>query len=108
METTALLTLLRQGELDQRIDDIYGAAEDRSAVRARLEELVVEFGEVFPGVPAALFTAPGRTEMGGNHTDHQQGQILAGSVTLDMIACAGIEGTGEIRVSSAGYPDVAT
>lgn len=107
METTALLTLLRQGELDQRIDDIYGAAEDRSAVRARLEELVVEFGEVFPGVPAALFTAPGRTEMGGNHTDHQQGQILAGSVTLDMIACAGIEGTGEIRVSSAGYPDVA-
>ena len=52
----------------------------------------------------ALFSAPGRTEIGGNHTDHQHGRVLAASVDMDMIAAAGINGSSQIRILSEGFP----
>ena len=52
---------------------------------------------------AALFSAPGRTEIGGNHTDHQHGCVLAGSVNYDMIAAAAPNPYKEIRLQSEGY-----
>ena len=51
-----------------------------------------------------LFSAPGRTEVGGNHTDHQHGMVLAGSVDLDVIAIVSENATNTIRIKSAGYP----
>ena len=48
-------------------------------------------------------TAPGRTEIGGNHTDHQHGRVLAGSVNIDMIAAAAPNGLNQLRVQSEGY-----
>ena len=53
---------------------------------------------------AALFSAPGRTEIGGNHTDHQHGRVLAASVDLDILAAAAPNQSGMIRVQSQGYP----
>lgn len=53
---------------------------------------------------ATLFSAPGRTELGGNHTDHQRGCVLAGSVNLDIIACVALNGENVIRIQSEGYP----
>ncbi len=53
-----------------------------------------------------LFSAPGRTEIGGNHTDHQQGRVLAASVDMDMIAAASATDDGMIRVKSEGYREV--
>lgn len=53
---------------------------------------------------AILFSAPGRTELGGNHTDHQRGCVLAGSVNLDIIACVALNGENVIRIQSEGYP----
>ncbi len=53
---------------------------------------------------AALFSGPGRTEIGGNHTDHQHGHVLCGSVDLDMLACAAPNGKEVIRIHSEGYP----
>src|SRR5699024_10285018 len=57
-----------------------------------------------PEAAAALFSGPGRTEIGGNHTDHQHGHVLCGSVDLDMLACAAPNGLNVIRVQSEGYP----
>ena len=51
----------------------------------------------------ALYSAPGRTEIGGNHTDHQRGKVMAGSVDLDAIACAAPNGTNTVNVFSEGY-----
>ena len=51
-----------------------------------------------------LFSAPGRTEVGGNHTDHQHGMVLAGSVDLDVIAVVSENATNTVRIKSAGYP----
>ena len=52
---------------------------------------------------AALFSAPGRTEIGGNHTDHQQGCVLAGAVNIDMIAAVGENNLNQLRLTSEGY-----
>ncbi len=51
-----------------------------------------------------LFSAPGRTEIGGNHTDHQHGAILAGSLNLDVIAAVRLNGTNEVCIKSEGFP----
>lgn len=51
-----------------------------------------------------IFSAPGRTEIGGNHTDHQHGAVLAGSLNLDVIGIAAKNGTNIIRIKSEGYP----
>ncbi len=51
-----------------------------------------------------LFSAPGRTEIGGNHTDHNHGRVLAASVNLDVIAVAAPTAEPVVRVQSAGYP----
>ena len=52
-----------------------------------------------------LFSAPGRTEVGGNHTDHQQGCVLAAGVDLDVIAVARKTDTGIIRIQSEGFAE---
>ena len=62
------------------------------------------FTAAFGAVPTHYFSAPGRTEIGGNHTDHQRGRVLAGAVDLDIIAAVRPNGTETIRVHSKGYP----
>ncbi len=62
------------------------------------------FSAIFGGEPTRYFSAPGRTEIGGNHTDHQRGRVLAGAVNLDTVAAVRPNGTNEIRIQSAGYP----
>ena len=58
----------------------------------------------FGHMPERYFSAPGRTEIGGNHTDHQRGCVLAGAVDLDSVAAVGVNGENTIRILSEGYP----
>ena len=62
------------------------------------------FAASFEGAPERYFSAPGRTEIGGNHTDHQRGRVLAGAVNLDTVAAVRVTGTNLIRIQSKGYP----
>ena len=62
------------------------------------------FATVFGCAPEAYFSAPGRTEISGNHTDHQRGRVLAAAVNLDTRAAVRVNGTDEIRIQSKGYP----
>ena len=62
------------------------------------------FAAAFGGAPERYFSAPGRTEIGGNHTDHQRGRVLAGAVNLDTVAAVRLNGTDTIRILSKGYP----
>jgi galactokinase len=55
------------------------------------------------GEDASIFSAPGRTEVGGNHTDHQQGRVIAGAVDLDVIAAVNKTNTNVIRVYSENF-----
>ena len=62
------------------------------------------FSAAFGGQPTRYFSAPGRTEIGGNHTDHQRGRVLAAAVNLDTVAAVRVNGTDTIRILSKGYP----
>ena len=62
------------------------------------------FAAAFGGTPERYFSAPGRTEIGGNHTDHQRGRVLAAAVNLDTRAAVRLNGTNVIRILSKGYP----
>ena len=68
------------------------------------EKLDVGFAGAFGGAPERYFSAPGRTEISGNHTDHQRGRVLAGAVNLDTVAAVRVNGTDTIRILSKGYP----
>lgn len=70
----------------------------------RLEALVAGYRETFRQEPARFFSAPGRTEICGNHTDHQRGRVLAAAVNLDTIAAVAPNGSRFLRVKSQGYP----
>ena len=78
-----------------------------SALILSLEQKAVldaGFAAAFESAPERYFSAPGRTEIGGNHTDHQRGRVLAGAVNLDTVAAVRINGTNTIRIQSKGYP----
>ena len=62
------------------------------------------FLAAFGTAPQRYFSAPGRTEIGGNHTDHQRGRVLAAAVNLDTVAAVALNGSDTIRILSKGYP----
>ena len=70
----------------------------------RKADLDQGFATRFGTSPERYFSAPGRTEIGGNHTDHQHGCVLAGAVNLDTVAAVRLNGTDSIRIQSEGYP----
>lgn len=71
----------------------------------RYAGLMNDFQTTFGTDDVQLFSSPGRTEIGGNHTDHNHGRVLAGAVNLDNIAVAAANGSNVIRIKSAGYPE---
>ncbi len=71
---------------------------------ARKAALDAGFSAAFGTMPERYFSAPGRTEIGGNHTDHQHGRVLAAAVDLDTAAAVRPNHTGTIRLLSRGYP----
>ena len=94
---------LEQLSFEETLIRLYGR-EGKDRAHTRCLEAAAGFRQAF-GYPAqALFSAPGRTELGGNHTDHQRGCVLAAAVDLDILAAAAVTGSGAIRVLSQGYP----
>ena len=100
--------LLKNGGLDSRLTDICGCgASQLPARRERLLSLMQTFASIYGGGrEIGLYSAPGRTEIGGNHTDHQHGRVLAAAIDLDMVACAGKNDSRIIHVTSDGYPEI--
>ncbi len=69
----------------------------------RYNSLIDKFCGLYNTADIKLFSSPGRTEIGGNHTDHNYGRVLAGAVNLDNIAVAAPNNSQTIRITSAGY-----
>jgi len=85
---------------------LYGPdSEEMARQSGRWAGLVEEYARSFGGGNVRLFSAPGRMEIGGNHTDHNHGKVLAAAVHLDTIAAAAATGDGRITVRSRGYPE---
>ncbi|MBU5453582.1 galactokinase [Pseudoflavonifractor sp. MSJ-30] len=77
-----------------------------SLILSRDQKQVLDAGffAAFEKTPERYFSAPGRTEIGGNHTDHQRGRVLAAAVNLDTRAAVRVNGTDTVRILSKGYP----
>ena len=84
-----------------RLRAVYGS--DAEKENARLESLAAFFASRFGREPERLYRAPGRVEIGGNHTDHQHGCVLAASVTMDAVAAVRRRSDGLLRLESEGY-----
>ena len=98
---------LESGEFDGKLTDLYCRSGDELApYRERMMRLMDGFKSEFScddEKPVVICSAPGRTEIGGNHTDHQRGKVLTGSVDLDALACAAKNENGTVRIYSEGY-----
>ena len=98
---------LDAGKLNEALSHLL--YDDLAAARERIANVLDQFQKSFGAgddTLVALCSAPGRTEIGGNHTDHQHGRVLAGAVDLDFLACASPNGTNTIRFQSEGWPMV--
>lgn len=103
-EINYLLKTINSGDNDT-FRSLYG--DDMLVLKKQgdaYSNLINRFRTVFGENDAELFSSPGRTEIGGNHTDHNLGRVLAGSVSLDNIAVAAKNNSDIIRIESAGYP----
>ncbi len=90
------------GAYDNTFSKLY---KDIPVARDRYIKTVDGFYETFKNEgDIKLFSGPGRTEVGGNHTDHQHGCVLAGSVDLDAIGAAAENGSNIVRIKSEGFP----
>lgn len=103
--STQLKLQIEAGQWDKALTALYGAQPAQLArQRRRYCEALAQFELYYgPGRQVRVFSAPGRAELGGNHTDHQHGYGLAAAVTLDLVAVASLNTDGYIRVKSRGF-----
>ncbi|MCJ2164410.1 MULTISPECIES: galactokinase family protein [unclassified Pseudodesulfovibrio] len=99
------LQALDRGGLDSTLTELYGTAS-LPVQRQRYHDLLRRMGEWHQGSPVILVNVPGRTELGGNHTDHNHGMVLAAGVHFDCLAVAASTGGTLIRVRSEGFSEV--
>ena len=105
MNTTKLLEHLRSGALDARLTALYGA-EALGAQRTRYERAILSFTELYgEREDCRLLSVAGRSELSGNHTDHNRGCVIAASIDLDIIAVAAPTADGVVRVKSEGHAE---
>ncbi len=101
MNINEIKTAIENGQLDKDLKFLYNETEKQ---RTRYLSACDSFKDIYPeSKDIRIFSAPGRTEIGGNHTDHQHGCVLAGSVDLDVIAIVSLNDEGVIRIKSEGY-----
>ena len=101
MNLSAWKDRLAAGKYDAPLAALYGAAD---APRSRYARLCEEHLRTFGDAPdALLISAPGRTELAGNHTDHQLGIVLCAAVTLDAAAAAASAADNAVEIVSDGF-----
>lgn len=102
--TLALREDIKAGRYDERFRAVYVTDAEIKAQYERYCSLADDFDEVFSADrDVRMFSAPGRTEVGGNHTDHNHGRVLAAGINLDAIALASKNDDNIVRVKSKGY-----
>lgn len=96
---------INAGAFDKTMTLLYGN-DDLEKQKQRYLSAAENFLSFYPNrEDFSIFSAPGRTEIGGNHTDHQHGCVLAAAVNLDVIAVVSFHNEGVIRIKSEGYPE---
>ncbi len=104
MKPQEYINAVSAGEMDEKLKAVYVLDNEVQKQRARYIELLEEFISLFGDDRDVIITsAPGRTEVCGNHTDHNNGKVLAASINLDAVAVCAKSSKPEIRVKSQGH-----
>ena len=103
MITSELLRAVRLGKQDAALTALYGA-EQLDAQRDRYAAAIAEFSSLYGEHEVSVFTVAGRSEISGNHTDHNHGRVLAASIDLDIIAVAARCDENTVSIKSEGFP----
>ena len=105
MKSIVLKSKVENKELDAKLLDIYGEEKQLEYQRNRYIDAISKFENYYGEGDITIFSAPGRSEIGGNHTDHQHGEVLAASINLDAIGIVKKTNDGMVRVLSDNYPE---
>ena len=103
MKTKELKAGFQSGKYAELLKDIYIDESVLEYQKERYVKAIESFEELFGVKDVEIYSAPGRSEIGGNHTDHQCGRVLAASINLDAIAIVAKKESG-IVLKSEGYP----
>ena len=98
---------VRRGEYDAFFSSLYGGDEETAArQRERYAGALDAFGENYGAArEVSLYSVPGRVELCGNHTDHNNGVVMAAAIDLDIVAVVSKSDAGRIRLRSYGFGD---
>lgn len=100
MKCSEYAAAVKNGDIDKKLCALYGADAVKGQ-RKRYEHMLDEFETYFGNTEVRLFSSPGRTELCGNHTDHNGGKVIAGALSVDIAAAA--EKSDKITIISDGY-----
>lgn len=104
MNVNELIAAINNGTYDENLKAVYVTDEAVQSQKPRYVETLNDFGELFGyDREVNIMSAPGRTEVCGNHTDHNNGKVLAASINLDAIAVVSKNDDNIIRVKSKGH-----
>ena len=106
MNARQIIEMIQNGELNEALLDIYVDDKKTEYQRKRYMRAVATFVEQYGDGNLSIFSAPGRSEVGGNHTDHQNGEVLAASVNLDTIGIVKKIEEPVVRILSDTYAEV--
>jgi len=101
--TKDIITEINEGKFDERLLDIYVDDSMLSYQKDRYIKAIEKFESLYGQSEVEIYSAPGRSEVGGNHTDHQRGQVLACGLNLDVIAIVKKTDDGVISIVSDDY-----
>ena len=93
----------KEGKYDQLLKDIYVDESVLAYQQERYIKALESFEKIYGEKEVEIYSAPGRSEVGGNHTDHQFGKVLATSINLDAIAIVAKRDDDVIDLKSEGY-----
>lgn len=102
----ATVEMIREGLLHEVYPSLYAKRYDKNEMDARYISLLDTHTKLFKTSDAQLFSTAGRSELGGNHTDHNLGKVLAATINLDTIAAVSPRDDNRVVLVSEGYPSV--
>lgn len=104
MKPQEFINAVKSGEMDEKLRTVYVLDSEVEKQKPRYITLLEEFIKLFGDDRDVIITsAPGRTEVCGNHTDHNNGKVMAASINLDAIAVCAKSSDNRIRVKSQGH-----
>ena len=103
IKATILVEELNNKKYDELLNDIYVDTNLLDYQRERYVKAINKYVSLYGDTDVEIYSAPGRSEVGGNHTDHQHGMVLATSINLDAIAIVNKNEDMTVRVVSEGY-----